>query len=79
MNNQDLTNCYRVHLTRIDGAPIDTSTGTLTFSHAYRTNKGRVFTPEQVAAKWHRRVNTFSGYKGYKVERVEGFTFDPEA
>tara|TARA_Y100000004_G_scaffold192974_1_gene254505 strand:- start:161 stop:400 length:240 start_codon:yes stop_codon:yes gene_type:complete len=79
MNTQGLTNCYRVHLTRIDGAPIDTPTGTLTFSHSYRTISGRIFTPQEVAAKWSRRCGAFNHYKAYKVERVEVFQFDPMA
>ena len=75
MNKQVLTAAYRVHLTRLDGQPIDTATGTLAFSHVYRRLSGKAYTPAEVALKWNKRTNTFSQYKGYKVERVEVYSF----
>ena len=71
MNNANATTCYRAHLTRIDGQIIDTTTGTLTFSHAYRRRNGKPITPAAVARKFAKS----HGWRGYKVDRVEVYTF----
>lgn len=73
--NQPLTNCYRIHLTRIDGAAIDTPTGTLAFSHAYTRRNGKVHSPASIERKFNKNHN----WKGYEVSRIEVFQFDPNA
>ena len=74
MNKQALTSCYRAHLARINGQPIDTPTGTLTFSHAYRRRNGKVVSPATV----ERKFNKGHGWRGYRVERIEVYTFDAD-
>ncbi len=68
-----LTPCYRAHLVRIDGTPIDTPTGTLSFSHAYFRRNGKPYTRKAVACRYAKR------YPNHRVERVELFHFDPLA
>ena len=75
MTTQGLTNCYRVHLTRIDGAPIDTKTGTLTYDHTYLRRNGKPFSQAVVERKFNKSMN----WKGYEVSDIEVFQFDPEA
>ena len=75
MNNHPLTPCYRVHLVRIDGEPIDTTTGTLAFSHAFTRRNGKAYTPAQV----ERKYNKNHGSKGYQVDRVEVYYINPNA
>jgi len=71
---------YRVHMTRLDGAAIDTNTGTLTFSHAYFKRgrngaKGKPHSKKAIARKFNKSM----GWKGYAVSAVETLTFDGNA
>ena len=75
MTTQGLTNCYRVHLTRIDGAAIDTTTGTLTYSHVYLRRNGKPHNPASI----ERKFNKNHAWRGYQVSRIEVYQFDPNA
>ena len=60
-----IKNAYLVHLVRIDGKPIDTETGTLTFSHGVKKSR------KSIEKKFNRRMQT----KGYIVDRIEVYQF----
>ena len=68
---------YRVHLVRFDGQPIDTSTGTLTYSVSYYRNLNRrtVNKPATIVARFNEDMRG----KGYMVDRIEIYHFDPTA
>lgn len=77
INLATMSKSYRVHMTRIDGAPIDTSTGTLTYSVSYYSNKNRgmVNNPDKIVARFNKDMRG----KGYMVDRIEIYQFDPNA
>ena len=65
------TPCYRVHLANDNGAPIDTSTGTLCYSHVYTRKSGKVIPEKTVRRYFNKR------YAGrMHVVKVEVYHFD---
>ena len=68
MNNPTSMPCYRVHLTRLDGT-------IAIHNHCYYDRQGNAHEPAKVVA----RFNKDMGWKGYKVDRIEIFHFDPTA
>ena len=64
------TDCFRVHMAYVDGREIDTTTGTLCYSHSYYRSSGKAYTPKQLARKFDKRL----GWKGLVVVRVEMVT-----
>lgn len=70
-----MTPCYRVHLARVDGEAIDTPTGTLTYEHVFYRRNGKPHTLKAVA----RRFEETHGWRGYRVDHIEVFHFDPAA
>ena len=75
MTTANLTPCYRIHLTRIDGEAIHTPTGTLTFDHAYTRRNGKVYNPASIERKYNKGQN----WRGYEVSEIEVYYFNPEA
>jgi len=67
---------YRIHLVRLDGRPIDTATGTMTFDHAYINRKNsKPHSPASIARKYNKRF----GWKGYEVREIEVMDMDVHA
>ena len=64
------TPCYRIHLSRLDGADIDTSTGTLTYEHVFYKRSGKPHTERAITRKFNKNMN----WRGYFVSRVEVFS-----
>ena len=76
---------YRVHLVRMDGQPIDTKSGTISFSHGYYKSTLRDPMPAKLSERkvysekyLTRRYNKREAFRGLTVSHIETLYFDQD-
>jgi hypothetical protein len=57
--------CYRIHLSRLDGAA-----GSLTYEHVFFKRSGKPYTERAITRKFNKNM----GWRGYFVSKVEVFS-----
>lgn len=75
MTNNNNAMQYKVLMARIDGQPIDTDNGFMTYSAAVLDKKGNYRTRRQVAANFNKRMES----KGLVVVKVKAHYFNDQA